>query len=433
MSETVIRGESPGSPRKWAVLCVFNLLLVSVLGILLRYKIAFSLPVVNYKFLVNAHSHFAFSGWANSVIFTALVYILSRSGRPISKSYAHLFWLNQVSGFGMLLSFPFEGYGQVSIFFSVLSILFSYWFTVLCWRDISKSGFPALVKMSAKSALIFLVLSSAGPFLLAYIMSHRITDYHFYYNAVYLFLHFQYNGWFSFAVIALFFYAAHDYAVQLDKKKSKLFFILMAAACIPAYCLSLLWTNPPLSIFIIAALAGCLQLAALFILGLLVWKSKKAWSESLSLPVKICWGLAFAAFAIKLILQALSAIPALGKLAFGYRPIIIGYLHLVMLGFISFFMLGFLIKQKLLQVGKKLGWAGLMLFITGVLANEVLLFLQGLLSVTGLNWPGVPLYLFGAAIVMFTGLSFILIFESRASIAIPGVKSEKHQHQRHAA
>ena len=65
--------------KRWATLSLLNFVLVSLVGILLRYKIAFSLPLINYKYLLNAHSHFAFAGWVSMAIFTAFVYMLSET------------------------------------------------------------------------------------------------------------------------------------------------------------------------------------------------------------------------------------------------------------------------------------------------------------------------------------------------------------------
>ncbi len=397
--------------RSWPVFCLFNLLLVSLLGILLRYKIAFSLPALDYKFLLNAHSHFAFSGWASTVIFTAFVYLLSRSGVTIRKIYSYQFLWAQSASYGMLLSFPFQGYGPVSIFFSVLSILFSYWFAVTYWKDITGSEIPVWIQRWVKAALLFFVLSSAGPFLLAYIMSRQVAAPRLYYNSVYLFLHFQYNGWFSFGVMALFFFSVWLYKVPLDKRNSRLFFILMTTACIPAYCLSLLWMDPPVWVSVIAAAAACLQLAALIILVRLVWQSRDQWRLLLSMQVKIFWGFSFIAFMIKLVLQALSVIPALGRLAFGFRAVIIGYLHLVVLGFISFFMIGFLLQEKMLHCISGFRRMSAGIFIAGVLINEILLVLQGLSAINYLSGALFPFLLFIAAIIMFAGLALLLIPE----------------------
>jgi len=411
MSEST-KGINIGTCRRWSVLSLVNFVLVAALGILLRYKIAFSLPAVNYKYLLHAHSHFAFSGWLSTVIFTSFVSILLQSGRAVRKVYIYQFWLAQAASFGMLLSFPFQGYGPVSIFFSVLSVLFSWWFALCYWKDAS-ANLPSLTQGWIKAALLCFVLSSAGPFMLAYIMSHRIRDTHLYYNAVYLFLHFQYNGWFSFAVLGLFFHSAHRLGIQLDGSKSRIFFLLMVSACIPAYCLSLLWTDPPVWIFIIASLAACLQLVALVPLLQVIGRSRRQWSLRLPLQVKILWGLSLIAFVIKLLLQALSALPALGRLAFGFRPVIIGYLHLVVLGFISFFMVGFLIREKLSHALSGAWKTGLVIFIGGVFANELLLLTQGLSAIFAANASFVPLLLFIAAVAMFAGLNLLLLSQIR--------------------
>jgi len=399
--------------RRWSILSLLNLLFVSLLGVLLRYKIVLPLPGVNYKFLLHAHSHFAFSGWISTALFTALLYILFRSGGRVGKIYTYLFWLAQIASFGMLLSFPFQGYGPVSIFFSVLSIFFSWGFTWQYVKDMGKCGLSLSIQRWIKAALFFFIVSGAGPFLLAYIMSHKLVAPDLYYNAVYLFLHFQYNGWFSFGVLALFFFVEAHYGLSLEGKIRRIFFRLMAAACIPAYCLSLLWMNPPVWVFVIAALAACLQLSALVVFLLMVRSSWSDWSLLLPLQVKLFWGLSFLAFMIKLVLQALSVIPVLGRFAFGFRPVIVGYLHLVTLGFLSFFLVGFFIMEKLFNTGSAVWKKGCGIFVAGVLLNEFVLLIQSIWAVFGNSLPAAPFLLFAAAAIIFAGVVLMLIPQIR--------------------
>ncbi len=54
--------------QKWIKICFINLLIVALLGVTLRYKIAFSLPFVDQKHLLHGHSHFAFAGWITQII-----------------------------------------------------------------------------------------------------------------------------------------------------------------------------------------------------------------------------------------------------------------------------------------------------------------------------------------------------------------------------
>jgi len=403
--------------QRWSALCLLNFSLVAILGMILRFKIAFSLPAINYNFLLEAHSHFAFCGWISTVIFTALTYILFQSGYPVTKVYTFQFRLAQTSSFGMLLSFSFEGYGTLSIFFSVLFILFSWWFALQYWVDASKSQLPFAVKRWVKAGLFFFVLSSAGIFALAYFKSHRVDSPFFYFNALYLFLHFQYNGWFSFGVLALFFYTAQNLKTPIDENKERLFFGLMVTACIPAYCLSLLWMNPPVWIITIAALSSILQLGAQVIFLLLFNKTWTQWAL-LCFQVKLLWGLSLVAFMIKLILQVLCIFPVFGRLAFGFRPVVIAYLHLVMLGFISFYLIGFLIKEKLLSTAKKVWKSGLFTFIIGVIFMEVLLLVQALLAINDGSWSFSPILLSIAATIIFGGVFLMLIAQLKLKIFI---------------
>lgn len=381
--------------RKWTSLSVINLLIVACLGVVLRYKGAFYMPVLDYKHLLHAHSHFAFSGWVTTILFTAFVYLI-----PFRKVYQYQFWLNQLASFGMLISFTIQGYGVVSIAFSTLSVVFTYWFAFTYLKDIRSVTFPPLVKSCIQLALAFLVISSFGPFMLAAAKGNWVL----YNNAIYFYLHFQYNGWFTFGVLALFFWAAPRYHIYLAPNFSKVFVILMGIACIPAYCLSMLWAHPPGYIYAIGGCAALLQIAALLFLIMGVPRRKN---------IHPLWILASLAFIIKIILQALTLIRVLGRFTYGFRPVVIGYLHLVVLGFITFSIIGFLIQNRLLRVTK----SGLVIFITGVIFNEVVLGIQCLLGFLGKGMPMAPYWLFAAAATMLAGV-VLLIFKPKRKIII---------------
>lgn len=397
--------------KHWAILSLLNFVLVSLLGVLLRYKIAFSFPQVNYKYLLNAHSHFAFAGWVSMAIFTAFVYMISEPGSTIKRTYRYQFNLGQMANFGMLISFFLQGYAAVSIGFSTLSILFSYWFAWQYGKDLTQSKLPRVVKYCARAALFFYVISSAGPFLLGYILSTKTYDNNLFHNAIYLFLHFQYNGWFTFGVLAVFFHVLHARKILFAEKKGVLAFSILFAACLPAYCLSILWTNPPIWVFLLSASAGFAQWIGVFIFIQLIYGIRKSLSKVAAGHVKTFWLLSLLAFFIKIVLQALSAIPVLGRYAFGIRPVIIAYLHLVVLGFISFFLVGYFLSEKLFRPVTGVSRAGSIIFIAGVLANEIFLLLQGIFALVGNGWSTSGIYLFIAAITIFTGLWLLLIHQ----------------------
>jgi hypothetical protein len=397
--------------KQWATLSLLNFVIVSFAGVLLRYKIAFRLPLINYEYLLNAHSHFAFAGWISMALFTAFVYILPENRATVKKSYLYQFNLAQIANFGMLFSFLFGGYGTVSISFSIISILFSYWFAWQYWKDLGKSNVALLVKYFARAALSFFVISSAGLLMLGYIIANKIFDSNLYHNAVYLFLHFQYNGWFTFGILTIFFQMLYSKKIQFNEKKGFLVFKLLATACLPAYCLSLLWTNPPVWIYILAALAGFVQLTGALLLFQLIYSLRKRLIEELKDLAKVFMLLSLMAFCIKFILQALSAIPVLSHYATGIRSVIIGYLHLVLLGFISFFLFGFFLKEKLFRPVTGFRTVSLILFITGVLANEIFLLIQGLSSLVHPGWGSSGIFLLGVSLLILLGLSLFLVHQ----------------------
>jgi hypothetical protein len=404
-----MKGPSFQRLMRWATLSLLNFVIVSLAGVILRYKIAFSLPWVNYEHLLNAHSHFAFAGWISMALFTAFVYMLAENRASIKKGYLYQFYLAQIANFGMLLSFLFEGYGTLSISFSILSILFSYWFTWQYWKDLAKSNLPLLLKYFAKGALSFFVLSSVGSLLLGYIIANKIFDKNLYHNFVYLFLHFQYNGWFTFGILTIFFQMLYSKKILFNEKKGFLVFTLLATACVPAYCLSILWTNPPVWIYILAALAGLVQLAGAVLLIQMIYSLRKRLSSEFANPIKTFLLLSLLAFSTKFLLQSLSAIPVIGVQAFGTRPVIIGYLHLVLLGFTSFFLFGFFLTEKLFRPVTGFWAISLILFITGVLANEIFLMIQGLSSIMQSGWGSSGIFLLVVSLLIFIGLSLLFV------------------------
>jgi hypothetical protein len=390
--------------RRWAFLSLLNLLILSVVGIILRYKIILPLPFVNQKNLLHGHSHFAFTGWVSMALFTGIVWVLSKYTELDIKKYNRLFLLGQVASFGMLFTFPFFGYKLPSIFFSTFSVIFSYLFVYHAWKDITKSILPLPVANWFKAAFIFLVFSSFGTFLLAYLMSSGKHDQEWYIGSVYFFLHFQYNGWFLFSIMGFFMYFLSGLPYQPGCYPSPWIFRLFFLSAFPAYFLSALWMNLPAWMYWLAVIAGIVQLIGLVYFIKLFFNCKIGLVTELPLLVRWLWGFAFLALVLKITMQAFSVIPSISHFAFGFRPIVIGYLHLVLLGLVTFFIIGFLVQQKLLDISTPMARRGLAFFITGVVFNETFLMIQGIWSIWYETVPYTSQALFVVAIVMFLGL-----------------------------
>ena len=393
------------SSRNWLRISFLNLLIVSFIGVILRYKIAFSLPFINQNYLLHGHSHFAFAGWLTQVLMVLMIQYLSQyRGDDVFKKFRWLLYGNLVTAYGMLIFFPLQGYGFGSISFSTLSIINSYFFAIKYWKDLNTIMHKNTSHLWYKAALLFSVISSLGAFSLAYMMANKIIHQNWYLAAIYYFLHFQYNGWFFFAGMGLF-------VSRLEKiisatKQLKIIFWLFCLACIPAYFLSTLWMSIPLLIYWIVIASAIAQFTGWMMLVNIIFKNKGDIKQNLPKKSRQLLLLSAIALTIKLLLQVGSTHPSLSQLAFGFRPIVIGYLHLVLLGVITIFILGYIISMNLLAAGKYF-ITGVWIFISGIIINEILLMLQG---VTGLSYIVVPWMselLFSAAIIMFGG---ILVF-----------------------
>lgn len=398
--------------HRYTRLALLNLLLVALAGAILRYKILFSLPFIDQKHLLHGHSHFAFSGWVTHALMLLLVqYLANQKGEAIFKKYRWLINANLITAYGMLISFPMQGYGLYSITFSTLSIFVSYAFAFLFWKDLNRLPEKSVSHWWMKAALIFNVLSSIGAFSLAFMMATKTIHQNWYLAAVYFFLHFQYNGWFFFACMGL---ASAKFLYSIPLPVQKKIFWLFAAACIPAYVLSALWLPIPEWSFVIVVLAAFSQMAG-WIMVLQQVKKHQALIKSI-IPKNTSWlfVLSGIALTIKLLLQLGSVIPSLSKLAFGFRPIVIGYLHLILLGVITLFLLAFLMVEKNIQL-KRGALTAVKIFTAGVIVNEFLLMLQGIAAISFTALPYINEFLLVAAIMLVTGISLLTISQKNTS------------------
>ncbi len=399
--------------RRWSQAAVINFMLVAVAGVILRYKILFHLPAVNHKNVLHAHSHFAFSGWVSLALCVSIVYVLYKYNNQLDlRKYTRLFYFSQIASFGMLLTFPFMGYAWPSISFSTLYIFFSYIFTWVAWKDLTVSAVPAIVQRWFKSALFLWVISSAGAFMLAYLMASKNSNQNLQIGSIYFFLHFQYNGWFLFAIGGLFFEKLLKTGLDITIH-NKAFYLLLIGV-VPAFLLSALWMELGMPLYIIAVLSAAVQLIGLFYMGRFLPKSIKLLEFTQPRITRWLWALSLAAVLLKFLFQALSTIPQLSHLAFGFRPIVIGFLHLILLGFVSLFIVGYLLEQNILFVSKTRLAAAALLAIAVVL-NETVLFFQG---IGAMNYQAIPY-----TNEMLLGISVVLL-GSIATLAFGGVQKE---------
>jgi hypothetical protein len=182
---------------------------------------------------------------------------------------------------------------------------------------------------------------------------------------------------------------------------------LFALACIPAYLLSTLWLPLPTWVYILIVIAIFLQLGGWVILLQIIKPKYGIIKKDIPLMARRILLLSAIALSIKLCLQAGSVIPSLSKLAFGFRPIVIGYLHLVLLGIITLFIIGYILAVNYISVSKVTA-AGLLIFVAGIVFNETLLMIQGIADISYLAVPFINPLLLLAALVLFAGILIII-------------------------
>jgi len=397
---------------RWLKISLINLLIVATLGVILRYKILFPLPFIDQKHLLHGHSHFAFAGWVTQALMTLMIiYLAQQSKTNIYKKYRWLLMANLFTAYGMLISFPIQGYGLFSIIFSTASIIVSYFFAFIYWRDLNRLPIQAPAHAWFKAAVLFNAFSSLGAFGLTIMMIEKIIHQNWYLAAEYFYLHFQYNGWFFFGCMGLLYALLNRFNVSKDSLKR--IFWLFAFASVPAYFLSTLWMKMPLWVYVLVVLAAFAQVIGFIWLINLVkfkWKSIK---ETFSITVKCIIGLSMMALSIKLLLQLGSTIPSLSDLAFGFRPIVIGYLHLVLLGVITLFLIGYIFSEMHFGLNK-VTTLGLFVFAGAVVLNEIVLMVQGTAAMSYHIIPFVNEMLLCAALLLFTG-AFLMAFAKRGN------------------
>jgi hypothetical protein len=390
--------EKDGRYFRYLRLALFNLLLVALAGVLMRYKILASLPWLNQKYMMHGHSHFAFAGWVSLALMAGLAGQLHR--KKLLNADFSITWILRLqvfSAYGMLLSFPFQGYGPLSIQFSSLSLFITWWFSVLVWWKIR--GQKGAAFFSIRAALLFNVLSTLGTLWLVYLMVSGGGSRDMTVSALFTYLHFQYNGWFLFGCIALFLLLL---PVQ-ETWKMMLGMRMLVVAAIPAVLLSMLWLKLHPFLYGTAVVSAFVQVVGLlFFTGplLIAWRA-------LQPVVKKLWVLSWISLVLRTTLQMLSVVPALGKYGFAYRPVVIGYLHLMFIGCITLFLLGYLFHIKILDMTSRFKQAGILLFTSGFIITEVVLMLQGLLYMGWTVLPHTNLMLFAAALIMSAGLAFM--------------------------
>lgn len=391
----------------WLKFSVFNFLIVALLGVTMRYKILYSMPFLDQKHLQEAHSHFAFYGWITNVIYVLILNYMHKINAQIDlKKYEKLIVVNLIASFTMLGAFLYGGYFWASIAGSTVALLCSFVFFFFFVRDAKK--IQDFSKLWFLAGLFFAVISSVGVFNLGYMMMSKTATQDLYLASEYYYLHFQYNGFFIFSCIGFLLFSMKQAGSGISEKQNKLIFWLLFVGCVIGYGLSVLWMKMPVSIFAVIVVATIMQTIGAVLLFVFI---KKNWTNlvlkwsSMHRFVLLYAGFAFA---VKIALQLGSTIPALNQFAFGFRNVVIAYLHLVLLMCIATFLINQILATHYFTITNKL-LMGFKLLLLGIFLNELILGLMGVFSIKYISIPFANEMLLGVSVLMFASIFWIFL------------------------
>lgn len=352
--------------KKYINVTLILFLITSIFSLILRY-IPLSEGNIewNYQYILQTHSHLAFLGWVYNCIFLLTV-----------KQYPNLFQKTKILNFDLLfiifkicilfisVGLMIWGYKVLAITFLSLHSLFTIIFAVKFNRyaDENKPGTYLL-----KLAFIMMGVSYVGTLLLGPLSAMGLKGSNYYYSAIYFYMHFQYNGFFLFAVIGLLlnFWKQININVLITKKQIN----LLLLSVILTYSISILFAKIHFIISIIAVLSSLFQIY--IVLNIYLQNKDKFKLRFQDLQSKLIIYLVLLLFISKLIAQVVS--PLLPDSIASNRNIIIVFLHLNFLGIITPLLLYFIdvyfVKSVIFR-------NFILVYISAIILNEISIILS---------------------------------------------------------
>lgn len=365
-------------------------LMVALSGVYMRIYPWIVHSTIPYDHLLHAHSHLALLGWEFLAAFILFLAICWKHIITKKQAIAICFSLVLVSIL-MFFAFLYQGYSVFSIIMSTLHIFIEYWVAVFVYKLIKtmKKGYR-IAAIYINGALIALVISSIGPYALAFISANGWKEYAAFDMSVYFYLHFQYNGWLTLFLIGIFLLILQVKRIQFNERLLYLGFWIYFISLFPSYLLSVLWVEQfGVGVHIIGSIGSIGQWIGVIIIIFAIKKSIVSFKRHFSKLIRVSLFLTFLLLLLKSTMELGLISPSLAELVYDTRSIIIGYLHLTLLGFISIFilaqflMIGFLSSNKLTSTS-------FTIFLIGFIFTELLLFIQGLWGWIGLST--IPFY-----------------------------------------
>lgn len=357
----------------------FFIFITFLLGGILRFSNVTGLININYKYFTHAHSHVGFLG---GVYFIITGFLLKHFIKECDyKKFETNFYITLISVIVMLISFPAQGYKAISIGASTLHIFCALYFIR---KFITNNNTPnSTVKNVLYYAFFFNIISVAGPLSLPVIIKTYGHNSPTYFNAIYFYLHNQYNGWFLFALTGILIKIKNS---EINIYNNQIHFLAIAQILLVFQ--NFLWTNSSNYLVITSLTGAIIQFGVLA--SIILQNRSILYNCSLLLKIGLY------VILIKSFIQLFACIPEIMNYAYLSRHLIIAYLHLYFLGFIIplfYYILNQTFNYRI--INKKTGYlyfGGLSIMIltlliqaTGLITNKLFympLFISALLIIT---------------------------------------------------
>lgn len=365
--------------KEWSKISLIFFFVVALIGTLLRSTFFIPVPL-EYRNLVHAHSHIAFQGWIYTIIILLLTNLYLKEHQIQKGRYPLQFNLTVFVLIGTLISFSLQGYGLYSIFFSTLFQLLNYWFIYRFLKDtrrINSSAENTISFRFIKTGLWLGLLSTIMPFGIGLLSAKGLGGTEIYQSFVYTFMHLQYNGWFLFVALGLFYKFLENNDILFNRNHAIKFYRLFAIAVIPAIALSLLGMSFSKYLILPAYFATLFQILGLLFFMMSINSKLIAFLSKKNRWFQLYFIVFILSFILKIILQCLSVFSVFWSYAFNNKLILLAYLHLSLIGVISFLLLAVIIDLKWIIING-LGKVGSTLLVLGFIITELLLVSGGL-------------------------------------------------------
>jgi hypothetical protein len=405
--------------ERWFRVALLDLLLAGSIGLILRAIFLWEIPLVRFRPWLHAHSHVAMLGW----LFIGIVIVLLHDGGRgmIGRKVRYILIGLQAAIFLMLLSFPVQGYGAVSITASSVHMLLAYSLLLVVWKSSARWPQQGSRRLT-RWAVIMFFLSTLGVWAIGPIIATGNQVHEIYYWSIQFFLHFQFNGWFWFAAMAIGVRWAERQG--MDLRLDGLTLSLWLVSAVFTYALAIAWSEPLPAVFATVTIAVLLQSCAAIRTLRILLRLRAHAADRFPLWGKVLIGITLLSMAMKVLVQSAVAIPSVAVVAFTLRHYVIGFIHLNTLATMSTLLLAYALMQQWWDPRSPVVRIGLGSLVTGIILSELLLFLQGTFFWAGFGLiPGHYLHLFLASILMPVGVLLLLITKKNVREVIPDIRS----------